>query len=260
VTVPGPGPARPVRAGAARLRHFCAVLAHPDRYGYNERSAAWLTLALLLSFAAHLALLSTLVVHPKRFGTDFRIPLRVGLEPLPPSPTIAQVPEAPSEPKLVRAAPASEGELLPPAMAAPSAPAPVPPPQAAAQPPATNPPAEEGKPLELPLRYFQARDLDVPARPLGRAPLIYPQGAHHLRIAGVVRVRVRIDAAGKVDSLEVVSADPPGQFFEESALAAMKQMRYAPAIKDGRAVPSEKLVEVRFDPDEDARPAGQPTG
>jgi hypothetical protein len=51
----------------------------------------------------------------------------------------------------------------------------------------------------------------------------------------------------------VLSAEPEGE-FEEAALAAARQLVYDPALRNGRPVKSEKLIEVTFDPYEDKSP------
>ena len=96
-------------------------------------------------------------------------------------------------------------------------------------------------------RYLTSSELDERAAPLELAPLVYPERAHLNRIAGSVRVRVFISRAGTVDRAEVVSASPAGH-FEEAALEAVRSSRFSAGRKDGEAVPSQKVIEVNFDP------------
>ena len=56
-----------------------------------------------------------------------------------------------------------------------------------------------------------------------------------------------ISEHGAVDGAEVVLAKPAGE-FEEAALDAIRRMTYEPAVKNGRPVKSQKLIEVTFDP------------
>jgi len=67
------------------------------------------------------------------------------------------------------------------------------------------------------------------------------------RLRGTVRMRIFISSDGRVDRAEVVDATPKGR-FEQSALEAVQRTRFRPARKDGRPVPSQKLIEVEFDP------------
>lgn len=99
----------------------------------------------------------------------------------------------------------------------------------------------------LPKRYFTSSEVDERAVPLEMAPLVYPKSAYINRIAGTVRVRVYISAAGRVEKAEVVHAVPKGH-FEEAAMEAVQRTSFTAARKGGRPVPSQKLIEVEFDP------------
>jgi len=119
------------------------------------------------------------------------------------------------------------------------------------QTPAPAPPPAQSDPAPLarasPKRYLSSSEVDERAVPLEMAPLLYPKTAYVNRIRGMVRVRVYISAAGRVDKAEVVEAAPKGH-FEEAAIDAVRRTTYTTARKAGRAVPSQKLVEVEFDP------------
>ncbi|HUG78360.1 MAG TPA: energy transducer TonB [Burkholderiales bacterium] len=113
--------------------------------------------------------------------------------------------------------------------------------------PPAAPAPQAHAPATLPERYFTAREVDTPARPRVTVPLIYPEDALIWKLRGVVRLRVFISERGTVDSVQVVRAEPPGE-FEDAAIAATRRLVYDPALKDGRAVRSQKLIEVTFDP------------
>ena len=119
------------------------------------------------------------------------------------------------------------------------------------QTPATAPPPaqSDAAPVArtLPKRYLTSKEVDERAVPLEMAPLLYPKTAYINRIRGMVRVRVYISAAGRVDKAEVVEAAPKGH-FEEAAIDVVQRTTFTAARKAGRAVPSQKLVEVEFDP------------
>jgi protein TonB len=112
-------------------------------------------------------------------------------------------------------------------------------------------PASGARSKPLPIRYLPPSELDTPARPRGMVPLIYPEKALIWKLAGVVRLRLLINEQGTVDAAEVVAAQPEGE-FEEAALAAVGRLVYDPALRNGRPVKSEKLIEVTFDPHEDS--------
>ena len=119
------------------------------------------------------------------------------------------------------------------------------------QTPAPAPPPAQSDPAPLarasPKRYLSSSEVDERAVPLEMAPLLYPKTAYVNRIRGMVRVRVYISAAGRVDKAEIVEAAPKGH-FEEAAIDAVQRTTFTAARKAGRAVPSQKLVEVEFDP------------
>ena len=119
------------------------------------------------------------------------------------------------------------------------------------QTPAPAPPPAQSDPAPLarasPKRYLSSSEVDERAVPLEMAPLLYPKTAYINRIRGMVRVRVYISAAGRVDKAEVVEAAPKGH-FEEAAIDAVQRTTFTAARKAGRAIPSQKLVEVEFDP------------
>lgn len=102
-------------------------------------------------------------------------------------------------------------------------------------------------PRALPKRYFTSSEVDERAVPLEMAPLLYPKTAYINRIRGTVRVRVYISPAGRVDKAEIVDAVPKGH-FEEAAIDVVQRTTFTAARKAGRTVPSQKLVEVEFDP------------
>lgn len=101
--------------------------------------------------------------------------------------------------------------------------------------------------LPLPRRYLKSSELDQSPVPVALAPLVYPEKEYMNRIRGVVRMQIYISEDGAVERYEVVSAVPAGR-FEQAAIEAVLASRFRPGIKGGRAVPSQKLIEVGFDP------------
>lgn len=112
-----------------------------------------------------------------------------------------------------------------------------------------SPPRSEPVPAPriLPKRYLTSSEVDERAVPLEMAELLYPEKAYLNRLRGTVRMRVYISSAGRVEKAEVVDAAPKGH-FEQAAMDAVQRTSFTPARKDGRAVPSQKLIEVEFDP------------
>lgn len=99
----------------------------------------------------------------------------------------------------------------------------------------------------LPRRYLKSSELDQSPVPIELAPLVYPEKEYVNRIRGVVRMQIYISESGAVERCEIVSATPAGR-FEQAAIEAVQATRFRPGIKGGRPVPSQKLIEVGFDP------------
>lgn len=89
--------------------------------------------------------------------------------------------------------------------------------------------------------YYSAHELD--RYPLPAAQLDF-SAAKSAITAGRVRLWLRIDHIGRVVDLAVVHAEPPG-VFDAAAREHLLQTRFAPASKDGRAVKSRIMLELR---------------
>lgn len=101
--------------------------------------------------------------------------------------------------------------------------------------------------LHVPDRYFSSSEVDQKAEPIEVAPLIYPEDAYLRRLPGNVTLRLYINEAGSVDSIDILAADPSG-IFEQAAVDAVLATRFRPAQLLTRPVKNVKIVEVRFDP------------
>lgn len=100
--------------------------------------------------------------------------------------------------------------------------------------------------------YLLGSEIDVPAEPISRPNIVYPEQAMLSRLAGRVRIRIFIDIEGRVNSLETLESQPPYPPFEEIALNALMETRFKPATRFGQPVNSQKIVEVLFNPYEDS--------
>jgi TonB family protein len=98
-------------------------------------------------------------------------------------------------------------------------------------------------------------EVDTPARILMPVPPIYPHEAKKNNIEGRVIVRFVVDAEGEVREPEIVVATPAG-FFEASALDAIVQYEFAPAIKDGMPVNSLVTLPIAYGLDGLGLPGG----
>jgi len=219
-------------------------------------AAAWISLGL------HAALVALVQVAPPaslslgepvieaRLVTTHATPPTVEVPPLAPAvemPDDAPVPLlAPSE--TAEALPVAAPVVPPPAQPAPTATTA----QPAAPAPAASPPAAAAPvpgvtiTSAVDLTYYSARDVDVHPRALREIVPDYPADADRQRLSGKVRLQLRLEADGRVSDIDIESATPPG-LFEESAIRAFRDARFAPAQKNGHPVRSLVLIEVVFD-------------
>jgi len=96
--------------------------------------------------------------------------------------------------------------------------------------------------------FFRGSEVDVRAMPVNEATLVYPGHALASRQEGVVTLRLKIDHQGVLRDVAVVDAQPAG-IFEDAALAAVRELRFQPALRNGVPVGSVKTIEVPFHPD-----------
>ncbi|OHE59022.1 MAG: energy transducer TonB [Thiobacillus sp. GWE1_62_9] len=221
-------------------------------------AAVWISLGL---HAAVIALVQ--VVPPTALGVGAPViearlvPTHVAApsapEPLPATPAV-DTPDpvpmlAPSETD--EALPVAEPMVPPASPPEPSEPSAVaasaaPPAPAAAPPSAFVPVPAATMTSAVDLTYYSARDLDVHPRALREIVPEYPAEADRQRLSGTVRLQLKLEADGRVSDVEVVSASPPGR-FEDSAVRAFRDARFAPAQKNGRPVRALVLIEVEYD-------------
>ena len=77
----------------------------------------------------------------------------------------------------------------------------------------------------------------------------YPADALKRGVAGDVRLRLVVDARGRVVDAAVVRADPP-RVFDAAATAAARRWRYAPIGPKGSDVTVTAHVDVAFRPED----------
>lgn len=69
-----------------------------------------------------------------------------------------------------------------------------------------------------------------------RGPQPYPQRARILRRTGRVRIRVVISREGALETIDILSEDPPGFGFGEAAVQYLRQCSWTAAIQNGRPI------------------------
>jgi len=124
-------------------------------------------------------------------------------------------------------------------------PAAAPAPGAGASSTAAASPAGGGMPM--PEKWYTATELSILAQPLVMPALRYPEELAGTGVSAKVRVKVFVDELGVVRKTEVVQS-APHRAFEAAAMAAWEDVLFTPAIKDGRPVKSQKLLEFDFEP------------
>jgi protein TonB len=131
------------------------------------------------------------------------------------------------------------------------------------QPPAmpASPAVEPANPLlpvlEVPLledpTWYPAKQVDVHPTALYPIKPDYPDKGAEQGVEGNVVLLLLIDEAGTVKEATVMEANPEG-VFEESALTAFNNARFAPAQKNGRAVKSRVLIRVSYELNDRKKP------
>jgi hypothetical protein len=207
--------------------------------GVDADTVRRLALALALSAVVHAGVILAIRAGPPNVSTAPGMPIEARIEPAERRAEPEPSPAAPSSRplQLVAEAPAAN------APAAPPEPPPVP--QLALAPgataPAGNAQASSGAtaaqtPLAPDSAYYAITALDRPPTPLTPPDACYPQGA-----TGEVTYELLIDEAGVVNQATVLAVRPIG-LFTAAAAELCSALRFAPAVKDGRAVRSR----VRF--------------
>jgi len=74
----------------------------------------------------------------------------------------------------------------------------------------------------------------------------YPADKQRLEEEGTLRLRLSIDARGRVVAVEPVGP-VDRSFFESARRHLLAKWRYKPATEDGRAVPSSTVITLRFE-------------
>lgn len=111
-------------------------------------------------------------------------------------------------------------------------------------------PRETDKPAGLPMpveRYYRGAEVDVRAEPINAPDIEYPGEALSAGVTGVVRLELKIDHQGALREATVTSAQPAG-VFDDAALKAARALKFKPAMRNGVAVGSIKVIEVPFEP------------
>src|SRR5690349_7777429 len=81
---------------------------------------------------------------------------------------------------------------------------------------------------------YIGKDVDVKARLQRKPEPAYTEKARHNKVEGTVIIKAVLSKTGRVENIEVVASLPYG--LTEQAIKAARQIRFIPAVKDGKAV------------------------
>jgi TonB family protein len=93
-------------------------------------------------------------------------------------------------------------------------------------------------------RVFNPKEVNQKARILSRPEPQYTEDARKNQVSGTVVLRAVFSSGGQVTNIRTVSGLPYG--LTERAIAAARQIRFTPAMKDGRAVSQYIQIEYNF--------------
>ncbi|MBA2527809.1 MAG: energy transducer TonB [Pyrinomonadaceae bacterium] len=93
-------------------------------------------------------------------------------------------------------------------------------------------------------RVFSGKEVSSKARVLSKPEPQYTEEARKNQITGTVVLRAVFTSGGQVTNIRSVSGLPHG--LTERAIAAARQIRFSPAMKDGRAVSMYIQLEYNF--------------
>jgi protein TonB len=91
---------------------------------------------------------------------------------------------------------------------------------------------------------FNVADLDQRPRPIFQAAPVYPPELRKRKTEGSVYVLFEVDVQGRVMNPKVEKSSH--EAFSPPALAAVRQWKFEPAVRNGRKVPCRMRVPIRF--------------
>ena len=107
---------------------------------------------------------------------------------------------------------------------------------------------QAGSSLPLPEQWYTAPELSQLAHPLALPRLVYPKELAGSGKAIRLLMKLFVDEHGDIRKIEFVEPRRDAA-FEMAALDGWHGVRFTPAIKDGIAVKSQKLLELEFTPE-----------
>src|SRR4030065_160411 len=103
------------------------------------------------------------------------------------------------------------------------------------------------QPIEARLMSAQPAQ-DAPPALVSQVRPAYPTKAVDADVKGDVLVLFMLNENGSVDEVSVLEENPPGYGFDAAVNEWLKQARFKPAMRKGRAVKSRVVDRVNFEP------------
>jgi protein TonB len=207
--------------------------------------------AIWISLGLHAALIALVQVAPPMASGPQGPVIEARLMPVKTPSVVRETRATPPEPARVVAASESAVSVVhsPPPDNAPAAAQPAAASDTVAAPSPTPPMAVTSS---VDLTYYDWRALDVQPRALTPITAAYPETAERQQLSGSVRLQLKVEADGRVVDVEILRSTPPG-VFDQTAIAAYRGARFAPALRQGQPVRALMVIEHRFDWDGDLR-------
>ncbi|QCO67627.1 energy transducer TonB [Luteimonas yindakuii] len=105
------------------------------------------------------------------------------------------------------------------------------------------PPASERRPREA--TPAPAAGVTRDASPVTPIDPGYPAAALRAREEGLVMLRATVDSDGRTGDIEIIESSRSRE-LDRAALAAVRDARFSPAMRDGKPIPSTVQVPVEF--------------
>jgi len=83
--------------------------------------------------------------------------------------------------------------------------------------------------------FYSLDEIDNPLMPLVRTPPLYPRQAQRRGIQGWVDVEFIVNISGRVETVTIIQAEPPG-IYEQSVIRAVSSWRFSPGTVSGKPV------------------------
>jgi TonB family protein len=99
--------------------------------------------------------------------------------------------------------------------------------------------------LSLPIKYYEAKELDQVPKPLVSIEPVYPPEALARQEDGAVQLELFIDEKGEIESIDAISINS-AEIFREAAVSAFERQRFSPGLKNGMPVKSHIRITVKF--------------